>query len=72
MPIQSSSLEDTALELKSKSSRGIRNNPEIENFYRFVQENDLRSEAKLAIFNIVEFMKPAKKKRRKKRSKKIQ
>lgn len=51
----------------NKSSRGVKNNPEVENFYRFVQENDLRREANMIFTEIVKFMKPQKKRRRKKK-----
>lgn len=32
--------------------KGFRSNPEIENFYRFVSENDLRCEARKALETI--------------------
>ena len=53
-----------------KGGRNFRNSPDIENFYRFVHENDLRKEAKAALELVVATIKP--KKKRKRRTKKIQ
>lgn len=53
-----------------KPVRNFRSSPDIENFYRFVHENDLRREAKM-IFEAInaKINKPSK---RKSRSKKVQ
>ena len=49
----------------AKGGRNFRNSPDIENFYRFVHENDLRKEAKAVLELVVAAQKPKKKKRRK-------
>lgn len=54
----------------AKTGKNFRNSPDIENFYRFVHENDLRREAKAALELINTVLNP--KKKRKRRSKKIQ
>lgn len=46
--------------------RNFRNIPDIENFYRFVYENDLRRETKLVLASIVRKIAAANKKSRKK------
>ncbi len=53
-----------------KPVRNFRNSPDIENFYRFVHENDLRREAKL-VFEALN-AKINKTNKRKSRSKKVQ
>ena len=35
------------------SFKNVRSNPDVENFYRFIYENDLRQEAKLCLESIV-------------------
>ncbi|PIP91063.1 MAG: hypothetical protein COW01_08485 [Bdellovibrionales bacterium CG12_big_fil_rev_8_21_14_0_65_38_15] len=50
--------------------RNFRTIPEIENFYRFVYENDLRRETKLVLSLIVRKIAAANKKSRKKAKKK--
>jgi len=54
----------------AKPVRNFRNSPDIENFYRFVHENDLRREAKM-IFEAIN-AKVNKTTKRKSRSKKVQ
>lgn len=53
-----------------KPVRNFRNSPDIENFYRFIHENDLRREAKM-IFEAIN-AKVNKTSKRKSRSKKVQ
>lgn len=53
-----------------KPVRNFRNSPDIENFYRFIHENDLRREAKM-IFEAIN-AKVNKSSKRKSRSKKVQ
>lgn len=58
-----------------KATRNFRTNPEVENFYRFVYENDLRFEAKKVFEQIVASMKKETKKRKRRakaKSKKLQ
>ena len=50
--------------------KNFRSNPDVENFYRFIYENDLRQEAKLCLESIVKTLKPPKKTRG--RKKKVQ
>tara|TARA_R110000868_G_scaffold42895_1_gene144651 strand:- start:2639 stop:2842 length:204 start_codon:yes stop_codon:yes gene_type:complete len=51
--------------------RNFRTIPDIENFYRFVYENDLRRETKLVLSLIVRKIAAANKKSRKKAKKKL-
>lgn len=54
-----------------RTIKNFRNAPDIENFYRFVHENDLRLEAKKILELVVKNMIEATKKKSKK-SKKLQ
>ena len=47
-----------------KVTRNFRTNPEVENFYRFIYENDLRAEAQKIFEQIVASMKKETKKRK--------
>ena len=38
---------ETANTEEKKLGKNFRNSPDVENFYRFIHENDLRKEAKL-------------------------
>lgn len=69
---KSSLLESDSLNNIEKTSpiKTFRSNPDIENFYRFVYENNLRKEAKLCLDTVVKAFKPATKKRG--RKKKVQ
>jgi len=61
-----SNLEQTE---KVSPLKNFRSNPDVENFYRFIYENDLRKEAKSCLEAIVDTLKPRKKTRgRKKKS----
>ena len=51
--------------------KNVRANPDVENFYRFIYENNLRKEAKLCLEAVVKALKPAKKTRGR-RKKKLQ
>ena len=53
-----------------KPVRNFRNSPDIENFYRFIHENDLRREAKM-IFEAIN-AKVNKSAKKKSRAKKVQ
>jgi hypothetical protein len=44
----------TAKEKKAELIKGFRNNSDIENFYRFVHENNLRVEAKVLMQTILD------------------
>ncbi|MCP4912570.1 MAG: hypothetical protein GY909_05585 [Oligoflexia bacterium] len=46
-----------------KNFKSFRTSDELEAFYRFVHENDLRREAKMALEYLVDKIKPAPKKR---------
>ena len=60
------SSENVLAEDPAKIIKAIRSNAEIENFYRFVSDNNLRREAKLVLEEIHKYL--AKKKKRKKRT----
>ncbi len=63
--------ENTTQENLPKAPRNFRNSIEIENFYRFIHENDLRREAKVMLELIQsKVMSTVKKKRNSKNSKK--
>jgi len=49
----------------AKGGKNFRNSADIENFYRFVHENDLRKEAKAVLELVVQTIKPKRKRRRK-------
>ena len=57
-------------EAKAKTGKNFRSAPDVENFYRFIHENDLRKEAKTVLEAIIQAIKP--KKKRKGRKKKAQ
>lgn len=52
---------ESASENGPRTLKGFRNSVELETFYRFVYENDLRREAKLAIEMLVSRLSPKKK-----------
>ena len=54
----------------AKNIRNFRTAPDIENFYRFVHENDLRAEAKKVLELIVSERKALAKKKKKTRGRK--
>ena len=54
----------------AKNSRNFRTSTEVEKFYRFVNDNNLRREAKVVLKQVVRILSP--KKKRKSRSKKVQ
>lgn len=47
--------------------KSFRSNPDVENFYRFVYENNLRKEAKACFEAIVDVLRPVKKNRGRKK-----
>ncbi|MBT7609325.1 MAG: hypothetical protein HN576_06190 [Bacteriovoracaceae bacterium] len=49
-----------------KNLRAVKSNPDVENFYRFISENDLRREAKMIFSEIVNHLNPPKKRRKRK------
>ena len=51
--------------------RNLKNSPDVENFFRFIHENGLRKEAKMILGAVCLAQKPVKK-RRKRRTKKVQ
>lgn len=56
-----------------KISKNFRNSADVENFYRFVHENDLRNEAKIVLEMINKVVNPKKAKtKRKRRARKVQ
>ncbi len=57
-------------EIQQKGFRNFRSNVDVENFYRFVHENDLRREAKMLLDVI--FSRSGKAPKKRKRSKKLQ
>lgn len=57
---------------KVKVTRNFRNIADIENFYRFVYENDLRREAKMILEGIVGVTKKKSKSTRKSKKRKLQ
>ena len=69
---QNTQKESAAAEAKSIGPRNFRHNPDIENFYRFLNEFAVREEAKKIIEYILGQMSPAKKKRKKRSKKKVQ
>lgn len=48
--------------------RNFRNATDVENFYRFLNDNDLRKEAKLALETVLNKLAPKSKKRKKRNS----
>ncbi len=62
------SIETIETEINAKGPRSIKSNPDVENFYRFIQENNLRKEAHSMLREIVHFLKPPKKKRGRRKS----
>ena len=56
---------------KTSPLKSFRSSPDVENFYRFVYENDLRKDAKLCLDAVVKAIKPPKKTRGR-RKKKVQ
>lgn len=52
-----------------KNLRNFRHNSDIENFYRFIKENDLRREAKMILEAISKKSSADKKKKKRKKSK---
>lgn len=48
-----------------RNFKNFRANPDIENFYRFIHENDLRREAKAIFDAFFTYLKPEKRKGRK-------
>lgn len=62
---------DTKIETPNEGigTRNFRNVPDIENFYRFVNENNLRHEAKVLLKTILESVKKATKLEKKKEAK---
>lgn len=49
--------------ISAEAMRSFRATQDIENFYRFIHENDLRNEAKILLKNIVGSMKKKRKSR---------
>ena len=68
----STTTESTSNEPAKYNMRTFRSSADIENFYRFIYDNDLRGEAKQILELVVKAMKPKKKKSRRGRKKKIQ
>ena len=62
---------DAAATEGNKGVRNFRSTSELEGFYRFVYENDIREEAKMVLSHIFTFMKK-KNKAKKRRAKKLQ
>jgi pantoate kinase len=54
-----------------RTIKNFKSSPDVENFFRFVHENDLRKEARMILEAVCKALEP-KKKRRKRRSKKVQ
>lgn len=61
-----------AEEIQQKGFRNFRTNVDVENFYRFVHENDLRREAKILLDHIFSRTKKGAKKQRRKSARKLQ
>jgi hypothetical protein len=59
------------VEVGVKSLRAVKSNPDVENFFRFISENDLRREANMIFTEIVNHLNPPKKKRRRKSKAKL-
>ena len=57
--------QDTALVTEVPKVRNFRNATDVERFYRFVNDNDLRKEAKLALETVLNKLAPKSKKRKK-------
>ncbi len=60
--------ESSELNVKNEANKvikGFRHTPDVENFYRFVNENGLRKEAKLLLEKIYTIIKKQKKSSRK-------
>ena len=67
----STTIESPATETVKYNMRTFRSSPDVENFYRFVYDNDLRDETHQILEIVVKAMKPKKKSRRG-RKKKVQ
>ena len=61
--------ENTGASEKVSPLKSFRSNPDVENFYRFIYENNLRKEAKTCFEAIVKAIKPPKKTRGRKKKK---
>jgi hypothetical protein len=58
-------------ESHNRNVKNFRSSPDVENFYRFINENNLRREAQKAIEAIYDRIKLAEKKSKRKRKKKV-
>lgn len=67
--MQKEELKDPSLEPKV-NIRTFRNSPEVESFYRFIHENNLRRESAIIMQKVVIMMGGSKKKTPKKRGRK--
>lgn len=52
----------------TRNFRNFRNIPEIESFYRFINDNDLRREAKIVLEHVLNQMKANRKKKKLKKN----
>ncbi|MDD0853888.1 hypothetical protein HBN50_12320 [Halobacteriovorax sp. GB3] len=66
------SKETQAAQEAPKTGKNFKSSADVENFYRFVYENNLRREAKMILSAITGLSKSASKTKRKRRSKKVQ
>lgn len=66
------SKETQAAQEAPKTGKSFKSSADVENFYRFVYENNLRREAKMVLSAIVSLQKSAKKTKRKRKTKKVQ
>ena len=57
---------------KVSPTKNFRSGPDVENFYRFIYENNLRKEAKSCLDSVIKVIKPPRKKKTRGRKKKIQ